>query len=430
MCYNTKAMKSQFKKYVSEHIALAKAYALAFLRWLALGGLAGAACGVLGAAFAHAVSAVTALRGENGWLIYLLPIGGLLSVAVYKLCRVEGMNTNDVFAAVRTEKPVSVLLAPAVFAGSVITHLLGGSAGKEGAALQIGGSISTAMTKLLRLDEHARHIITMCCMGGLFSAVFGTPLGASVFAIEVVTVGQICSAALLPVLVSSLTAYGISVSLGVHPERFNVGDIPAIHISNIWQVAVIAIAVALISALFCHVMHLSGKLFSKYIKNTYLRILAGGVIIILLTLLVGNNDYNGGGIPVIERIFEHGEVVPWAFALKILFTAVTIGCGFKGGEIVPSFFIGATLGGALSFLFGISPALGASVGMAAMFCGVTNCPLATCFLCVEMFGGEGVLFYALATFISFVLSGYIGLYTGQKMLFSKLNEKLLTDTSE
>jgi H+/Cl- antiporter ClcA len=281
------------------------------------------------------------------------------------------------------------------------------------------------MTKALRLDESARHIITMCCMGGLFSAVFGTPLGASVFAIEVITVGQICSAALFPVLISSLTAYGISVSLGVHPERLNVGELPAIHVSNLWQVALIAVAVALISALFCHVMHLSGKLFSKYIANRYLCILAGGVIIILLTLLVGNTDYNGGGIHVIERIFEHGEVVPWAFALKILFTAITIGCGFKGGEIVPSFFIGATLGGALSFLFGISPALGAAVGMAAMFCGVTNCPLATCFLCVEMFGGEGVLFYALATFISFVLSGYIGLYTGQKMLFSKLNEELL-----
>ncbi len=423
-------MNTKIKEYIKEHYDLAKAYALAFLRWLLLGGIAGVACGLLGAAFAHAVSSVTDVRAGNSWLLFLLPIGGLLSVAVYKLCRVEGMNTNHVFAAVRTEKPVSLLLAPAVFAGSVITHLLGGSAGKEGAALQIGGSISTVMAKGLRLDERSRHIITMCCMGGLFSAVFGTPLGACVFAIEVVTVGQICSAALFPVLVTSLTAYGIATVLGVHAERFHISDLPAVHISNIWQVALVAIAVALISALFCHVMHLSGKLFSKYIKNAYLRILAGGAIIVLLSLLVGNGDYNGGGIPVIERIFESGEVVPWAFALKILFTAITIGCGFKGGEIVPSFFIGGTLGGTLALLLGISPGLGAAVGMAAMFCGVTNCPLATCFLCVEMFGGEGILFYALATFISFLLSGYIGLYTGQRMLFSKLNEELLGDTSE
>ncbi|MBQ8697347.1 MAG: chloride channel protein [Clostridia bacterium] len=418
-------MRERFIKYVKEHYTVAKAYALAFLRWFALGASAGLACGVLGTAFAHAVSCVTDLRGDNPWLIYLLPVGGLLSVAIYKLCRAEGMNTYDVLSAVRTETYVSRLLAPAVFAGSVITHLLGGSAGKEGAALQIGGSISTFMTRALRLDERSRHIITMCCMGGLFSAVFGTPLGACVFAIEVVTVGQICSAALFPVLICSLTAYGISVSLGVHPERFHVGDIPSIHIANIWQVALIAIIVALISALFCHVMHLSGKLFTKYIKDPYLRILTGGVIIILLTLLVGNNDYNGGGIPVIERVFEEGKVVPFAFALKMLFTAITIGCGYKGGEIVPSFFIGATLGGTLALALGISPALGAAVGMAAMFCGVTNCPLATCFLCIEMFGGEGVLFYALATFISFVLSGCIGLYTGQKLLFSKLNEELL-----
>lgn len=425
MCYNTEAMNSHFKKYVSEHVDLAKEYALAFLRWLALGGSAGLACGLIGTVFAHAVSFVTDLRGTAQWLIYLLPLGGLLSVAIYKLCRVEGMSTNDVFAAVRTETHVSRLLAPAVFAGSVITHLLGGSAGKEGAALQIGGSISTFMTRALRLDEHSRHIVTMCCMGGLFSAVFGTPLGACIFAIEVVTVGQICSAALFPVLISSLTAYGIASILGVHAERFHISELPAIHISNIWQVALISVAVALVSAFFCHVMHLSGKLFTRYIKNPYLRILAGGVIIILLSLFVGNNDYNGGGIPVIECIFESGEVVPWAFALKILFTAITIGCGFKGGEIVPSFFIGATLGGALSLVLGISPALGAAVGMAAMFCGVTNCPLATCFLCIEMFGGEGILFYALATFISFVLSGYIGLYTGQRMLYSKLNEELL-----
>lgn len=418
-------MSIQFKKHVKEHYDLAKAYALAFLRWLILGGAAGVACGLLGAAFAHSVSLVTELREGHTWLLFLLPAGGLLSVAIYKLCRVEGMSTNDVFAAVRTERPVSLLLAPAVFAGSVITHLLGGSAGKEGAALQIGGSISTLLSKVLRMDEKSRHIITMCCMGGLFSAVFGTPLGACVFAIEVVTVGQICSAALFPVLISSLSAYGIASTLGVHPERFHVSGLPAMHISNVWQVALIAIAVALVSALFCHVMHLSGRLFSKYINNPFLRILAGGAIIILLSLLVGSSDYNGGGIPVIERIFESGEVVPWAFALKILFTAVTIGCGFKGGEVVPSFFIGATLGGTLAFLFGISPALGAAVGMAAMFCGVTNCPLATCFLCMEMFGGEGILFYALATFISFVLSGYIGLYTGQKILFSKLNEELL-----
>lgn len=423
-------MKIVTKKYVKEHFDIAKAYALAFLRWTVLGAVAGVLCGLLGGAFALAIGGVTKVRGEVSWLIYLLPIGGLLSVAVYKLCRTDGLNTNHVFAAVRSDKPVPILLAPAVFVGSVITHLLGGSAGKEGAALQIGGSISTVMAKALKMDERCRHIITMCCMGGLFSAVFGTPLGAGIFAIEVVTVGQICSAALYPVLVSALSAFGVSNVMGVHAERFHINELPEMHIANIWQPALIAIAVALVAALFCHCMHITHNLFAKYIGNPYLRIMAGGVIIILLTLIVGNNDYNGGGIDVIERIFHEGRVVPWAFALKILFTAITIGCGFKGGEIVPSFFIGATLGGTIALLLGIDPGFGAAVGMAAMFCGVTNCPLATCFLCIEMFGGEGTLFFALSTFISFLLSGYIGLYTGQKMLFSKLNEELLDGTSE
>lgn len=411
--------------YVTDNLLRGKDYTLAFLRWLALGLFAGAACGLSGAAFSHCIAFVKGVRLAHGWLIFLLPAGGLVSVLLYRLLKVSELNTNHVLEAVRTEKSVSLLLAPAVFAGTLITHLFGGSAGKEGAALQLGGSISTLLAKVLRLDEKSRHIITMSCMGALFSAVFGTPLGACVFAVEVVRVGQICSAALFPTLVSSVTAYGIAGALGVAPERFCIADMPALQLSVLWKVAVVAIAGAAVSCLFCHAMHISGKLFARYFKNPLIRIAVGALVVVVLSLIFGVNEYNGDGLAVIERVFETGAVRPEAFILKLVFTVITMGCGFKGGEIVPSFFIGATLGGSVALLLGLDAALGAAVGMAAMFCGVTNCPLATCFLCAEMFGGQGLLYFAVSAFISFILSGYASLYSGQRVMFSKLDEEII-----
>lgn len=399
-----------------------KACVLAFLKWLTLGIIIGALCGVVGAAFSKSVEAVTAIRGARPWLIYLLPVGGLVSVAVYKLCKVSGIGVANVFESVRTEKPVPVLLAPAIFTGSVITHLFGGSAGREGAALQLGSSIASLIGKALRLDEKTRHILTMAGMGAFFSAIFGTPLGAAVFALEVISVGYICSAAIFPCLVSSVTAYGIGALLGVHAERFSVTSTPELNFDTLWRVAVIAVAGALVSRLFCSSLHHTEHIFKKLFKNEFLRIAVGGVVVIALTLLVGTRDYNGGGIDVINRIFESGDVKYEAFILKIIFTSITVAAGFKGGEIVPTFFIGATLGGAVSVILGLNPALGAAVGMAALFCGVTNCPLATIVLSIEMFGTDSMVFCALAAVTSFLLSGSTGLYAAQRMVFSKYNE--------
>jgi len=410
-------------KVMNRIIRIAKIYILAFLCWLGLGIIIGAVCGVVGAAFAKSIEFVTELRAQVSWLLYLLPIGGVAIVWLYKLCHVTGMGTNQVFESVRSEKPVSPFLAPAIFIGSVITHMFGGSAGREGAALQLGGSISTMLAKVFHLNEKARHVLTMCGMGALFSALFGTPLGACVFAIEVVSVGSLCSAAVFPGLVASLTAFEVSTLLGVAPERFVPAIVPGIGVDALLRVAVIAVAGAVVSVIFCKAMHFAAETLEKIFKNPYLRAAVGGAIVILLTLVVGTTDYNGGGINVIARIFETGEVVSIAFILKIVFTAITIGAGFKGGEIVPTLFIGATMGGVLAPLVGLNPGFGAAVGIAALFCGVTNCPLATMLLSVEMFGAEGMIFYALSAGISFLLSGYASLYTGQQFAFSKLTDE-------
>lgn len=336
------------------------AYIAAFLRWGVLGLLVGGLGGFVGALFAKSVAWATAMRGANPWLLYLLPVGGLAIVGVYKLCRVSGVGTNEVFEGVRSNKGVSILLAPAIFLGTTITHLLGGSAGREGAALQIGGSVATFFGKLFRLNEEDRHILTMCGMSGVFAAVFGTPMAACVFAIEVVSVGRFCTSALFPCIVSSASAYALALVMGVAPEHFLVENVPAFDISTMWRVLVIAILCAIASMLFCWAMHSGAKLFKKLFKNEFLRAAVGGIVVILLTLLVGTRAYNGGGMDVIERIFEEGVVRPEAFLLKMIFTSITIGAGFKGGEIVPTLFIGATLGGTLALLVGLSPAFGAA----------------------------------------------------------------------
>lgn len=407
-------------KTLKETVQSTRKYVIAFIFWLALGLLMGMIAGVIGAAFAHSIELVTHFRANHSYIIYFLPIGGLVITALYKLCKTSGMGTNDVFEGVKTERHVPFLLAPSVFLGTVITHLLGGSAGREGAALQLGGSIASFIGKAFRLKENTRHILLMCGMGAFFSALFGTPLGAFVFAIEVVSVGSLCSAALFPGIVSSLTAYFVAGMLNVKPERFLLSRVPEISILVVLKVVLLAVLGATLSIVFCKALHIFEKIFKKYFNNEYLRIFVGGCIIILLSLFFGK-DYIGGGIDVINRIFEEGTVKPEAFLLKILFTAITLGVGFKGGEIVPTIFIGATLGGTLSTILGLDIAFGAAVSVAALFAGVTNCPLATIFLCLELFGSDGIIFFALSSVISFLLSGSCSLYSSQRLEFSKVD---------
>lgn len=276
------------------------------------------------------------------------------------------------------------------------------------------------LAKLLRLDDKTSHIIMMCGMGAVFTAVFGTPMGACFFVLEVISVGHFYVAAFFPQMVSCLSAYAFSRFLGVKPERFGVGAVPNMSMDVLIKAALIAVAAAAVSIVFCKSLRFSEHLFKRAFRNEFVRIFAGGVLIIILTLIVGTRDYNGGGIDVISRIFEDGEVRYEAFILKVIFTAITIGAGFKGGEIIPTFFIGATLGGSLALLLGISPAFGAALGMATMFCGVTNCPIATIFISVELFGADGMLYYLIVAMIGFLLSGKESLYSSQIIDRSKL----------
>lgn len=376
--------------------------------------LIGVVGGVFGTAFSKSIAFVTNLRTDNGWLVYLLPIGGILSVGLSKLLRVEKLGTNQVFESTRSDKKVSFWLAPMVFVCSVLTHLFGGSAGREGAALQLGGGTATLFCNAFKLDEKKKRILIRCGMAAFFSAIFGTPLAASVFVLEVITVGSIYIPAVFPVFVSGITAYFTAHFLGAHAEHFTIGTTPYSSPLDILKILLIAAAAAIVSVIFCKGLRFAEHIFKKYLKNSFLRAFVGGAIIVLLTVIVGTRDYNGGGIEVIDRIFESGEVKYEAFLLKIVFTCITVAAGFRGGEIVPTLFIGATLGGALGSLIGLDAAMAAAVGMSALFCGVTNAPIASIILSAEMFGGESLLYCAISVITVFALSGKCSLYSAQQ----------------
>ena len=373
----------------------------------------GILCGAVGGSFARCISFVTDLRSRNPWLIFLLPVGGLASVGLYKLTKTEGLGTDRALESVQGIQNVPILLVPVIFVASVITHLFGGSAGKEGAALQLGSGIADFVSKTIKAGKRTHAVITICGMAALFSAVFGTPVGACVFALEVAVIGRINAVAVFPAFISSLTAYFVSTAIGVHPERFHVETVPDVSFISLLKTFGIAVIVSLAAYFFCHTLHRSEKLFKQIFKNPFIRIFVGGCAVIVLTLIFGT-DYNGGGIFVIERIFEEGTVRPEAFLLKIIFTVITVSAGYKGGEIVPSFFIGATLGAALSSVFGLPIEFCTAIGMTVFFGGVTNCPIASAVLAVELFGTNGFILFAAAAFSSRVFAGKVSLYHKQK----------------
>lgn len=389
------------------------------VKWVIFAILSGIIVGSAGTLFYFGMSVVTLMRTKNPWLIFLLPIGGLIIVGSYRLLHDEkDTGTNLVLSAIHSGDELPLRMAPLIFLSTLITHLFGGSAGREGAALQLGGSIGNGLGKLFRFDEKDKHIMIMCGMSAAFSALFGTPMAAAIFSMEVVSVGIMYYAALVPCVISSLIAHAIATGFGVSEELFLINSLPAFTLRSALWISLLAILCALVSILFCIMLHQSEQLYKRFFKNPYIRVFVGGCLIIVLTLLVGDQSYNGTGIQIIERCID-GSVRPEAFLLKMLFTAVTLGAGYKGGEIVPSFFTGAAFGCLFGNLTGFSPSLCTAVGMAAMFCGVTNCPITSLLISFELFGFDGMPYFLLSVAFSYMLSGYYGLYHSQKIVYSK-----------
>ena len=407
---------------LKERVAHIGQYAVTLLKWMVLGGVIGLVGGIIGSLFHIGVDTATQVRLAHPWVLYLMPVGGLAIVGLYKLCHLEGKGTNAIIESVHFGESVPILLVPVIFVSTVITHLCGGSAGREGAALQIGGGLGYEAGKLLHLGEKDLPLATLCGMSGVFSALFGTPLTATVFALEVISVGVLYYAGLVPCITAAMAAFGVSTLMGVEPTRFAVA-MPPVTLETMVPVVALAILCAVVSILFCKGLHWTERLLDRGFRSPWVRVLAGSVLLIGMSLLT-NGDYNGAGMDVIARALA-GEANGWAWLLKILFTAVTIGCGFKGGEVVPSFFVGAAFGCFMGGLLGLPAGFGGAIGLVAVFCGAVNCPVASVLLSVELFGSAGAPYFAVACALSYLLSGYCGLYSSQTILYSKLRAEFI-----
>ena len=390
-----------------------------FIRWGIFSAFVGLFVGAFSTLFAFCLRQVTSFRTENPWLILCLPLAGVVIVFLYGVFRYKNdKGTNMVLSSIHAEAEVPFRMAPLIFISTIITHWVGGSAGREGAALQLGGSIGQQLGKLFRFDEKDQRIVVMCGMSAAFSAIFGTPIAASIFSMEVVSVGVMYYAALVPCVFSSLVASKFANHMGIGPNVFKIRQMPLFEVVPSLKVIGLALCCAALSVVFCMALHSLGDFYRNKLKNPYIRIIVSSLVIILLTIILQTDDYMGAGVPVIQRAIQ-GNVEPLAFVWKIVFTALTLEAGFKGGEIVPSFFVGATFGCLFGHIVGISPSLCAAVGMMSVFCGVTNCPITSMLIAFELFGYHGVPFFLLGISVSYLMSGYYGLYHDQTIVYSK-----------
>lgn len=402
-----------------ENFHYSKKYMRIVWNWCILSLIMGTVGGLMGALFHHALHFVTHVRSEHMWLIWLLPLGGLLTAAIYRHPQMKGnKGTNEIIEAALDGHSVSPLVAPSIFAATAITHLFGGSAGREGAALQLGGSVASFLAKRFGLKESNRKILITAGMSSVFAGLFGTPLTATLFCMEFASVGTIFSPALLPCFLSAFTASRISLAFGVHAEGYLLTQAFTMTLATSWRYLILAVLVSGLGILMCTVFHKAEHFAAHHVPNPFIRIALGGTVITVMTLLVGDHRFNGAGMDMALAAVA-GEADWYSFAVKMLFTAVTLAAGFKGGEIVPTFCIGATFGCVLGSLLGLDAGFAGALGLIGLFCCATNSPLASILLSVEMFGGTNIHLFAFVCVICFVLSGRYGLYASQILQYNK-----------
>ena len=403
-----------------------RARVLDILKWLGMGLLVGVLVGAASVLFAYCLRGATKLREAHTWMVYFLPVAGVAIAGFYKLLKSENdRGTNLLFASISSEDDVPIRMAPLIFVGTVLSHMFGASVGREGATLQLGGSIGNQIGKWFRFDKMDRKIMVMCGMSAAFSAIFGTPIASVVFAMEVATVGVMYYSAILPCAVSAIVARLLAARLGVYGESYTLSEIPAVDAANLGRCMVLGLGCGIVAILFCLAMHYMRKWEKKLLKNIFARAAAAGAVFVLVTALMGTSDYYGAGNELIERAIMEGESPTYAFAVKTILTALVLAGGFKGGEIVPSFCVGATFGCVMGGLLGLPSTLGAALGMTAVFCGVTNCPITAMMISFELFGFEAGPYILLVSAVSYVVSGYISLYSDQVFLHSKYKVNVL-----
>ena len=397
---------------------------LYFIRWTAISIVMGTVCGLIGTAFGYGVIYAQRLFKTHSFMLYLMPVAGVLIVLLHQMFHELGnRGTNLILESISSDERIPMATLPCIFISTILSQAVGASAGKEGAALQIGGCIGNYFGDVFHMDERDKKVMIMSGMSGCFGAIFGTPLAAAMFGIEVISIGVAYYAALVPCVFASFIGAQISGALGLHGESFLILHIPKFSLVPALYTVGLGLTCALLSVCFCILLHETQHLYKNKIGNVYVRILVAAGLSIALALIFGR-DYCGAGFNLVEKAVD-GESAYLGFLLKMIFTAVALGGGFKGGEIVPTLAVGASFGCTFGLLTGFEPSLCAAAGMLATFVGVTTCPIATMFLGFELFGFEAMPYFAVAVAISFTLSGYYGLYSGQKFTYSKTKAEFI-----
>lgn len=386
-------------------------------RWVLLGALVGVLGGLAGAAFLATLTWVTRFRLAHGWIIALLPIGGLAVGLAYHYGGGRSIEGNNVIIDEIHEPTAWVprRMAPMVFVGTVVTQLLGGSAGREGTAIQMSGSLTDQASRLLRLDDHDRRIMLIAAIAGGFGAVFGVPIAGAVFALEVQAIGRVRYDAIVPCLTASTIGAWVVHALGVHHTAVPRLAHYDLTLGLVGRIALAGVVFGLVGILFIELTHLLKRAFRALVPWMPGRPVVGGVLIVLLTLAVGAQTYNGLSLGLIHASLFGGDVSGWSWLLKLVFTAITLGALFQGGEVTPLFVIGATLGAVLAVPLGVPVVLLAAIGFVAVFAGATNTPIACTIMGLELFGGGGAVYFAIGCVVAFVCSSHRGIYTAQRV---------------
>ncbi|MEO6599862.1 MAG: chloride channel protein [Polyangiaceae bacterium] len=400
---------------------LRRAALLTLARWVSLGALVGALCGGASALFLFLLAWATDFRGGHEQIVYLLPLAGALIGWIYERLGQSIAGGNDlIIDTIHDDGPrLPLRMAPLVLVGTVLTHLFGGSAGREGTALQMGASLADAALQRLKLTGPLRRQVLAAGVAGGFGSVFGTPIAGALFGLEFVVLGRLEYDALLPALTASLIGDLTTRALGIRHSVYPTPSPLALSPLVLFKWLVFAIAISLATRAFIELTHFLKKTGKKRLPRLPVRMFVGGAVIVLLWRLVGSSDYLGLGIPTILRSFTDPTLPSYAFALKIVFTAVTLGAGFLGGEVTPLFFVGAALGNVLARLLGLPLALGAGVGLAAVFAAASNAPLALSVMAVELLGASLFPHAVIVCVLSYLMTGQRSIYVAQRLFRSK-----------
>ncbi len=390
-------------------------------KWIALCGLIGLLAGSASAIFLISLEWATNFREGNLWIIALLPIGGLIIGLVYHYFgQTVVKGNNQILEEFHSPKKIIPLkMAPLVLFSTVVTHLFGGSAGREGTAIQMGGAIADQFTKLFKLKNEDRKILLVTGVSAGFASIFGTPLAGAIFALEVFIVGRMRYDAIIPSFLAAIFANEAAHLWPIHHTHYEVPFVPDLWAPQLMWALLAGVCFGLAGMLFSNATHFWGAFFKRIIKYPPLRPVIGGIVLAAVVWMLGTTRWIGLGVPVIVESFENQ--LPFTdFLLKILFTSFTLGAGFKGGEVTPLFFTGATLGSALSLFIPLPVALLAGMGFVAVFSGATNTPIACTLMGIELFGAEAGVFIGIACATAYLFSGHTGIY-GEQIIGSPKN---------